>query len=100
MTRQRIPDFSIVAGIFLAAFVMADEASAQTPRREPTPNDTLKSPEILPDNRVTFRIYASKASEVSVGGDWIAQGRGTGGKLEKDDKGVWSITVGPLVPDF
>src|SRR5205085_9468376 len=27
-------------------------------------------------------------------------GRGTGGKLEKDDKGVWSITVGPLVPDF
>jgi hypothetical protein len=44
-----------------------------------------------------FRIYAPKASEVRVSGDWIAQGRGTGGKLEKDDQGVWSITVGPLV---
>ena len=73
---------------------------AQAPRRTPTPNDTLKSPEVLPDNRVAFRIYAPKASEVSVGGDWIAQGRGTGGKLEKDDHGVWSITVGPLTPDF
>jgi enterochelin esterase family protein len=60
----------------------------------------LKSPEVLADNRVTFRIYAPKASEVSVSGDWITQGRGTGGKLVKDDQGVWSLTVGPLVPDF
>jgi enterochelin esterase family protein len=60
----------------------------------------LISPEVSADHRVTFRIYAPKASEVSVSGDWIAQGRGTGGKLEKDDQGVWSITVGPLVPDF
>ena len=43
---------------------------------------------------MTFRIYAPKASEVSVGGDF------GGGKLTKDDKGVWSITVGPLTPDF
>src|SRR3954453_22229650 len=75
-------------------------ASAQAPRREPTPNDTLKSPEVLPDHRVVFRIYAPKASEVSITGDWIAQGRGTGGKLQKEDNGVFSIPVGPLVPDF
>jgi enterochelin esterase-like enzyme len=49
---------------------------------------------------VTFRIYAPKASEVSIEGDWITQGRGTGGPLQKDDQGIWSITVGPLVPDF
>src|ERR1051325_6961897 len=73
---------------------------AQPPRREPTPNDTLKSPEVLPDRHVVFRLYASKATEVSLNGDWISQGRGTGGKLEKDEQGVWSITVGPLVPDF
>lgn len=66
----------------------------------PTPHDTLISPEILPDHRVTFRIYAPKASEVSIDGDWILQGRGTGGPLQKDDQGIWSITVGPLVPDF
>jgi enterochelin esterase family protein len=73
---------------------------AQFAPRQPTPNDTLKSPEVLPDHRVAFRIYAPKASEVTVSGDWIAQGLGTGGKLEKDDQGVWSITVGPLAPDF
>ena len=75
-------------------------ASAQGPRRDPTPNDSLKSPEVLPDHRVMFRIYAPKASDVSLSGDWISQGRGTGGKLQKDASGVFSIAVGPLVPDF
>ena len=60
----------------------------------------LKSPEVLSDHRVTFRIFAPKATDVSVSGDWIAQGRGTGGKLAKEPGGVWSLTVGPLVPDF
>lgn len=66
----------------------------------PASHDILTSPEVLPDHRVTFRIYAPKASEVSIQGDWIAQGRGTGGHLQKDNQGIWSITVGPLVPDF
>lgn len=88
----------ILLVIVLSVLLLA--AIAQPLRREPTPNDTLKSPEVLSDKRVTFRIYAPKASEVTVSGDWISQGRGMGGNLEKDDKGVWSITVGPLVPDF
>jgi enterochelin esterase-like enzyme len=88
-----------IAGVLLA--VSAGTVAAQgRGERQPTPNDTLKSPEVLSDNRVTFRIYAPKATDVSVSGDWIAQGRGTGGKLEKDDQGVWSLTVGPLVPDL
>lgn len=73
---------------------------AQIPQRQPTPNDTLKSPEVLSDGRVVFRIYAPKASEVTVGGDWIPQGLGTGGRLTMDEQGVWSITVGPLPSDF
>jgi enterochelin esterase-like enzyme len=84
----------------LAMTLAASAVFAQPPRREPTPNDTLKSPEISADHHVTFRIYAPKASSVTVSGDWIAQGRGTGGGLTKDDSGVWSLTVGPLVPDF
>jgi enterochelin esterase-like enzyme len=58
------------------------------------------SPEVLLDNRVTFRIYAPKASEVTLQGDWVSHLRGTDGPLQKDDQGIWSITVGPLVPDF
>jgi enterochelin esterase family protein len=77
-------------------------AQAPVPSSAPAANrvPAVKSPEVLPDNRVVFRIKAPKASEVSLSGEWIAQGRGTGGKLEKDDQGIWSITIGPLVPDL
>jgi enterochelin esterase family protein len=100
MTQQAIARLGAAAGLFLLAAATSPRATAQFPPRQPTPNDTLKSPEVSSDHHVTFRIYAPKASEVTITGDWIAQGLGTGGKLEKDDQGVWSITVGPLAPDF
>jgi enterochelin esterase family protein len=87
-----------VVGLLLLATSLSVLTTAQTPPRQPTPNDTLVSPEALSGGRVTFRIYAPKASEVTLRGDWM-EGPGTV-KLEKDDKGVWSSTVGPLVPDF
>src|SRR5713226_828406 len=80
-------------GIALSLLCLATTAAAQ--QRQPTPNDTLVSPEVAADHKVTFRIYAPKASEVTVGGDF-----GEAVKLTKDDKGVWSATVGPLTPDF
>jgi enterochelin esterase-like enzyme len=70
------------------------EPSSATTRVE------FASPEVLPDHRVTFRIHAPRATEVTVTGEWVLQGRGTAGALRRDDQGVWSITVGPLVPDF
>lgn len=87
-----------LAWLLLIAATLSLAAFAQTPPRQPTPNDTLVSPEVQGDKRVTFRIYAPKASEVTLRGDWM-EGPGTV-RLEKDDKGVWSATVGPLVPDF
>jgi enterochelin esterase family protein len=98
MTRTSRTAFQ--AAILIGGLAVTSPLHAQAPRREPTPNDTLKSPEVLPDHHVVFRIYAPKASEVAVNGDWVTQGRGTAGKLSKSDDGVWSLTVGPLVPDF
>lgn len=92
MTRQRLMKAGIVVGLLLLA--SAPRLAAQRPRRQPTPNDTLVSPEISADHRLTFRLYAPKASEVTVAGDF-----GPAAKLTKDDKGVWSATVGPLTPD-
>ena len=87
---------SRASGLLLALVtVAASPAAAQAPPRRATPNDTLKSTEVAPDKKVTFRIYAPKADEVSVGGDF-----GQGAKMIKDDQGVWSLTVGPLTPDF
>jgi len=57
----------------------------------------LRSPEILDDQKVTFRLRAPNATDVAVNGDW-PQGRGV--KMTKDDAGIWSATVGPLTPEL
>jgi enterochelin esterase family protein len=74
------------------------QAAAAPPQRTPTPNDTLVSTEVLPDRKLTFRIYAPKATEVGLRGDWM-EGPGTE-PLRREENGVWSATVGPLAPDF
>ena len=81
----------------LYAALLTTIAWAQPPRRVPTPNDTLVSPEVLPDRQVSFRIYAPKAAEVTLRGDWMEAPGPV--KLEKDAQGIWSATVGPLAPD-
>jgi 1,4-alpha-glucan branching enzyme len=55
-----------------------------------------RSPEVGPDRRVTFRLLAPKAGEVTLTGEFMDGSR----SLQKDDKGVWSVTVGPLEPEI
>lgn len=86
---------AVVLTLLSMTSATSPRAQAQPPRREPTPNDRLRSTEVSADHKVTFRIYAPKAAEVSVSGDF-----GPGGKMTKDAQGVWSITLGPLTPDF
>ena len=57
------------------------------------------SPEILPDNRVTFRLYAQNAASVTVSGEWQPV-NGTKEGMEKSDSGLFSLTVGPLKPEL
>jgi enterochelin esterase-like enzyme len=65
---------------------------AQTP---PTPPVSLVSPEVHADNSVTFRYRGPNAQEVKLareGTEPVA--------MQKDDKGVWSVTTAPLPPDY
>jgi len=57
------------------------------------------SPELLPDNRVTFRLYSKDAVKVTISGEW-QQGYGVSEMMEKNDTGLFSITVGPLKPEL
>lgn len=63
---------------------------AQTP--------AVVSPEVHPDKKVTFRIAAPKATEVSLVNDGFMPAPEP--KLTKDASGVWSVTVGPLEPSI
>src|SRR5947208_1434550 len=68
---------------------------AQAP---PTPGSTVVSPEVQPDRRVTFRLYAPKATDVAFFGDWMKPG--TSEKMTKGSDDTWSITTGPLAPSI
>ena len=101
MNRNSMIRFGVAFGACLATLAVSGKADAQeTPRPVPPPGSTLVSPEVLPDRRVAFRIYAPKATEVTLRGDWMAQGQGAGIPLSKDGQGVWSVMAGPLTPDF
>jgi enterochelin esterase family protein len=57
---------------------------------------TVTSPEVHGDSRVTFRVAAPKASEVLFYGDWMPVGKTLA--MSRDSGGAWSVTVDPLPP--
>src|SRR3954451_21818460 len=64
-------------------------------------NNIPVSPEIHGDKTVTFRLFAPKASEVVLmGSPGILEAIKKPLPLQRDDKGVWSLTVGPLPAGF
>ncbi len=75
-----------------AALVLSSLALAQPP-----PRDTLVSPELQPDGKVTFRVRAPKAARVTLFGAWMPLG--TEEPMTKNAEGIWSVTVGPLTPN-
>jgi enterochelin esterase-like enzyme len=70
-------------------------ARAQAPSANPGPVRVV-SPEVGLDGRVTFRLSAPDAREVLVSGEFMAGSK----PLEKDAKGVWSVTIGPIEPEI
>ncbi len=58
----------------------------------------INSPEINPDNSVTFQLLAPNADEVKLSGDWMKpEGMVPASvAMTKGDKGVWSYTTEPL----
>ena len=71
--------------------LLSASAFAQQP-----PQPRIVSPEVHPDNRVTFRFRAPNAKEVTLG----LEGRTDPIPMQKDDAGVWTLTTEPLEPDY
>ena len=81
---------------FTLALTFATLALAQPPATPPTPPaPPVRSPEVLADHRVTFRLRAPQANTVVLD-------RETGGRtpMTKGDDGVWSLTTDALAPDI
>jgi enterochelin esterase-like enzyme len=86
--------FRRIAPHVLAIAASSVVLSAQAP---PAGTPVVRSPEILSDGRVTFRLLAPKATEVRLNGQWPD---GSNVAMTKDDNGVWSVTAGPLKPEL
>jgi enterochelin esterase family protein len=85
--------------LIAAMAVLVQGAFAQQPAAPPVSRTpAVRSPEVHPDRRVTFRIYAPKATEVTVSGEFEVGAPAH--KLTKDAQGIWSVTVGPFEPEI
>jgi enterochelin esterase-like enzyme len=69
-------------------------ASHPCPARAQAPQ-AVRSPEVLSDHRVTFRLRAPNAKEV-----FLAREGAPRQPMQKDEQGVWSLTTEPLEPDL
>jgi enterochelin esterase-like enzyme len=79
----------------LAFFGLATAQQTKPAAQPPQMPPWLVTPEVHPDNSVTFRYRAPNAQDVKLareGTDPVA--------MQKDDQGVWSVTTAPLPPDY
>lgn len=78
-----------VIAIF-ALLALASWSFGQSSRPAP-----IISPEVHPDHSVTFRFRDPNAKAVRLN---LEGAKGVA--MEKDEQGIWSVTTGPLEPDF
>ena len=91
-------NFSILRSMFTMLMVCcAVSLQAQSLPGEPTSTNINRNgyPRLLPDQRVMFSIKAPEAKQVEV-----HVGIGNEFKMQKDEKGVWSVTTTPIIPGF
>jgi enterochelin esterase-like enzyme len=99
MSALFVPGIVMSAPVIHCTTLFAQEPPAVSPgtRGGQSPAATIRSPEVLADGRVTFRLFAPKATEVLVNGNW--QGSRSLA-MTKDDAGVWFVTTSALQPEL
>lgn len=89
---------SLLAVPFAASNGRAQEARPPAPPPAMQQGPRFVSPEVMPDHTIVFRILAAQAKTVGLRASDIQGLPREGPAFSKDDSGVWSATVGPVVP--
>jgi enterochelin esterase family protein len=93
---QEFLEERFVDGLRALFFVLLIWFSSHPPGYPQQLPERIVSPEVSSDHRVTVRFRAPKAKRVLVSMDGYRRPL----RMTKDQKGVWSVTTDPLVPDF
>ncbi len=89
---------NILREALLATFIVACTISLSA-QEAPWMRNQVVSPELHPDNRVTFKIFSPGSEQITISGNWM-EGWGASEALVKNDTGLWTLTVGPLEPEI
>lgn len=84
---------SLFLALILAALWAPRSAWGQQAAR---PHAPIVSPEVHADHTVTFRFRDPNAKEVVLAREGVEKPYA----MQKDDDGVWSVTIGPVEPDY
>ena len=98
MTRMTTREWRLALCLLSLAAPVA--AIAQTPAPTagaPAAAPPARSPEVHADRRITFRLAAPAAKEVSVRFD---EGNVQTHAMTRDSAGLWSVTIGPVDPEL
>jgi enterochelin esterase-like enzyme len=96
---RRSLTLSILPAAAIAAVMVALSAPMAYAQqgRGGTPTPQVTSPELQPDRKITFRIFAPQAQAVRLAaGDIPGVGQTT--QLVKGENGVWEVAIGPVDP--
>lgn len=80
----------------LLIFLLGSFATLVVPALAQQPPQRLISPEVHADRRITFRFRSPNAKKVEL----AREGTSSAIPMQKDEQGVWSITIDPLEPDL
>jgi enterochelin esterase-like enzyme len=97
MTMKENKRFSLL--LIIALSLMAFGNRSLSAQEAPWMRNRVVSPELHPDNSVTFRIFSPESENITISGNWMA-GWGASKSLVKNDTGLWTLTVGPLEPEI
>jgi enterochelin esterase family protein len=81
--------------LILISLILLITASALN-GQPPAAVASVLSPEVKPDNTVTFRYRSPESREVKL----TTQFEKSPVEMKKDSSGVWSVTLGPVKPDI
>jgi enterochelin esterase-like enzyme len=91
--KRLVVTFALIS--FAGAVGFAQTTNTNRTARAPQ-GPRVVSPELSPERKVTFRIFAPKAESVRLGAGDIQGLSQEAARMTRDTNGVWELTVGPL----